>query len=331
MAAAAAAVVVVSGLAMPLGAQRSTADPAKSGKSYSQPRTPDGQPDIEGVWNFSTPTPLERPSGSKDAFSDEEFGALLKQVAPLASGAAADRDTRPPRGSKLDVDLAYNEFWSERGKPLRRTALITDPPDGKVPPLTSDAQRRMAARANTRDRPAEGPEDRGLWERCISRGEIPRIPGTYNNNVQIVQAPGFVVLHYEMVHETRIIPLDGRPHIDQSVRQWLGDSRGRWEANTLVVDTTNFSNKTSFRESGEGLHLVERLRRTDANTLDYQFTVTDPSTFTRSWTAGLPWNRVPAQVYEYACHEGNYGLFGILEGARADEKASAAAARRGSK
>jgi hypothetical protein len=314
-----------------LAAQRATPDANKTaGKPFTQARTPDGQPDIQGVWNFSTPTPLERPSGGKEAFTDEEFGELLKQVAPLTAGAAADRDTRPARGSKLDVDLAYNEFWSERGRPLRRTSLIIDPADGKLPPLTAEAQRRAAARASTRERPAEGPEDRGLWERCISRGEIPRIPGTYNNNVQIFQVPGYVVLHYEMVHESRIIPLDGRPHLGPALRQWLGDSRGRWEGNTLTVETTNFSDKTNFRESGAGLHLVERFSRTDANRIDYQFTVTDPSTFTHPWTAGLPWNRLSGQVYEYACHEGNSGLRGILEGARADEKA-AAAARTGSK
>jgi hypothetical protein len=301
-------------------------------RSYTPARTSDGHPDLQGVWNFSTPTPLERPKelADKASFSDAELSELLKQVAPLAQGGAADRDTRPAVGTAADVALAYNEFWSERGRPLKRTSLVTDPPDGKIPPLTAEAKQRAAARVNTRDRPAQGPEDRGLWERCISRGEMPRIPGTYNNNVQIFQAPGYVVLHYEMIHESRIIPLDGRPHIGEEIRQWLGDSRGRWEGDTLVVDTTNFSDKTNFRESGRGLHLTERFTRTEANTINYEFTVDDPSTFTKAWSAALPWTAVRGLVYEYACHEGNVGLMGILSGARADDRAEEAA-KKGSK
>jgi len=313
---------------VPAAGQTPTADGNRSAAStYTPARTSDGQPDLQGVWNFSTPTPLERPKdlGDKAFYTDAEFSALLTE---LAQGG---RDARPAAGTTADVAGAYNEFWSERGRPLRRTSLITDPADGKLPPLTAEAKQRVAARVNTRERPAQGPEDRSLWERCLSRGEMPRIPGTYNNNVQIFQGPGYVVLHYEMIHENRIIPLDGRPHIGENVRQWLCDSRGRWEGNTLVVDTTNFSEKTSFRESGSGLHLTERFTRTGPNSIDYQFTVDDPSTFTKPWSAGLPWSRVESLVYEYACHEGNIGLHGILAGARADEKAEAEAAKKGSK
>jgi hypothetical protein len=320
---------------VPAVGQTSTSDAKKSAaaKTFTPPRTPDGQPDLQGVWNFSTPTPLERPKelGDKAFYTDAEMAKLLKEVAPLAEGGAADRDTRPAKGSVADVTLAYNEFWSERGKPLQRTSLIMDPADGKLPALTAEAKARIAARVNTRDRPAQGPEDRSLWERCLSRGEMPRLPGTYNNNVQIFQGAGYVVLYYEMIHENRIIPLDGRPHVGPEIRQWLGDSRGRWDGNTLVVDTTNFTDKTSLRESGSGLHLIERFTRTDANSIDYSFTVEDPATFTKSWSAGLPWSRVPGMVYEYACHEGNHGLRGILAGARADERAEADAAKKGSR
>jgi hypothetical protein len=332
---ASAGVVLLVGLSpVPAVGQTPASDAKKStaAQTYTAQRTADGQPDLQGVWNFSTPTSLERPNslGDKAAYSDAELAKLLKEVAPLAEGGAADRDTRPAKGSVADVTLAYNEFWSERGRPLQRTSLITDPADGKLPALTAEAKARVAARVNTRDRPAQGPEDRGLWERCLSRGEMPRIPGTYNNNVQIFQGPGYVVLHYEMIHENRIIPLDGRPHVGPEIRQWLGDSRGRWEGNTLVVDTTNFSDKTSFRESGAGLHLIERFTRNEANSIDYRFTVDDPTTFTKSWSAALPWNRVPGMVYEYACHEGNLGLQGILAGARADERAETDAAKKGS-
>jgi hypothetical protein len=294
-----------------------------AGRSWTPPKTAAGQPDLQGIWNFSTPTPLERPAklAGKSFYSDEELAALLTEVAPLTTGAAADRDTRPGIGTKADVELAYNEFWSERGRPTKRTSLVIEPEDGRLPQLTPAALARQAARAGTRDRPAEGPEDRSSWERCISRGEIPRIPGTYNNNVQIIQTADTVVLHYEMIHETRIIPLDGRPHARPTIRQWMGDSRGHWEGNTLIVETTNFSDQTNFRGAGSGLHLVERFTRTDSGSLLYQFTAEDPATWVARWTAELPFSRIDAQMFEYACHEGNQGMVGILSGARAQERA----------
>jgi hypothetical protein len=280
-------------------------------------RTPDGQPDLQGVWNFSTPTPLERPSkfGGREFLTDEEVEALGVE--------AASRDRRAAN-AQADVGQAYNEFWSERGKPTKRTSLILDPADGRLPPLTPDGQRRAAAlRGPGGERGADSWEDRSLWERCLTRGGLPRIPGSYNNNVQIFQTPGYVVILYEMIHETRIIPTDGRPHAAPLVRQWLGDSRGRWEGQTLVVETTNFTDRTSFQGSTKDMRFVERFTRLNADTIDYRFTVEDPATFTRPWTAMLPLTRIDGQVYEYACHEGNYGMRNLLSGHRAQEKIAA--------
>ncbi len=194
-----------------------------------------------------------------------------------------------------------------------------------MPPQTPQARERLAARraeAKTHG-PADSYENRSLFERCLTRG-VPEtlLPGPYNNNLQIVQAPQYVILHTEMIHEARVVPMDGRPHAATNVRQWLGDPRGRWEGDTLVVDSTNFTDRTSFRGSGATLHLVERFTRIDADTLEYRFTVEDPATWTRSWTVAYPMTRSDAPMYEYACHEGNYGLRDILSGARWEEKAA---------
>lgn len=197
--------------------------------------------------------------------------------------------------------------------------------------MTPEGQQRAAALGAGGGRGADSWEDRSLWERCLTRGGLPRIPGSYNNNVQIFQSPAYVVILYEMIHEARIIPIDGRPHVDPHIRQWLGDSRGRWEGQTLVVQTTNFTAKTSFRGSTENMRLVGRFTRSGADTIDYRFTVEDPATFTRPWTAELPLTRVQGQVYEYACHEGNYGMRNLLTGHRVQEKAAAEAARKGLK
>jgi hypothetical protein len=209
----------------------------------------------------------------------------------------------------------------------RRTSLIVDPKDGKLPALSPDGQKR-AERAGRRQNPPDNPEDRGLWERCVTHSPIPRMSTGYNNNLQIFQNANYVAIQYEMIHETRIIPLDGRPHAPQGVRQWHGDSRGRWEGDTLVVETANFSDKTSFRGASKDLKLVERFTRLDENTLDYQFTVVDPATWARPWTAQVPMPRVDALIYEYQCHEGNYGLANQLSGARAMEKEAALATGR---
>jgi len=190
-----------------------------------------------------------------------------------------------------------------------------------MPPLTSEGRSRVDARAVARDRPAYGPEDRSQFERCVTRG-LPRLPGGYNQNLQILQTPGYVVILYEMMRETRIIPVDGRPHVGNDIRQWMGDSRGRWEGKTLVVETSNFNRKQEFRGATDQLRLVERFTRIDANTIDYQITAGDPAAWARPWTAAIPLSRTDDVMYEYACHEGNYGMPNLLSSARAEDRAA---------
>jgi hypothetical protein len=238
---------------------------------------------------------------------------------------------RDRRDTNADVDVgqAYNELFFDMGTKLARvdgtirTSMIVDPADGRLPALTPEAQKRTeAVRAQARLHPADGPESRSLPERCLFWGTSgpPMLPGPYNNMYQIYQAPGFVVILSEMIHDARIIPLDGRPHLPPNVTQWLGDSRGHWEGNTLVVDTTNFTPKTRFRQSDENLHVTERFTRVDKNTILYKFTIEDPTAFTKPWTAELPLAAAQGPIYEYACHEGNYALKDILAGARAEEQ-----------
>jgi hypothetical protein len=297
-------------------------------RRWTPPRTPDGQPSLEGIWTNSTLTPLERPRelAGKEFFTPEEAAEREKrQLAELST----DRRDGPP---EVDVNRSYNEFWRERGTVLQRTSLIVDPSDGRIPPLTPEAQKREALRAEARRRrgPADSWEDRNLAERCITRG-APKLPGGYNNNFQIWQIPGYVAILQEMIHEVRIIPLDGRPHVHENIRLWMGDSRGRWEGETLVVDTTNFNDKIIFNSfyccgaAGANLHVVERFTRIDADTIEYRYTVDDPTTYTRSWTAAVPMKKTAGPIFEYGCHEGNYALPNILSGARAQEKAAAAA------
>jgi hypothetical protein len=292
-------------------------------------RTTWGDPDLQGVWNNSTTTPLERPSNlaGKQVLTAEE-------AAERDELAARNADA-PPRPGDTGT---YNDLWFDRGKSLTQTSLIIDPPDGRIPPLTPDGQKRATARADDRRKrgpdPADSWEDRNLAERCITRG-APKLPGGYNNNFQILQVPGYVAILQEMIHEVRLIPLDGRPHINPDVRQWMGDSRARWEGDTLVVETSGFRDEivnNSFnccRGGGANLRVVERFTRTGADTIDYRYTVEDATTWTRPWTVSVPMTRSDGPIYEYACHEGNYGMFGILSGARAQEKA--AAAKSGSK
>jgi hypothetical protein len=310
---------------------------AKPAANWTPPRTADGQPDLQGIWTNATLTPLERPA--------ELAG---KQVLSQAEAAAYERDllrqsNRDVRNGPADVG-AYNELWFDRGTKIvggRRTSLIVDPPDGRVPPLTAEAQKRLdAERAYATLHPADGPEDRPLAERCLMwpTAGPPMLPEAYNNNYQIVQARGYVVILVEMIHDVRIIPTDGRPHLPRSIRQWLGDSRGHWEGNTLVVETTNFTGKTSdlsagmqrgtFRGSDENLRLMERFTRVDPETILYEFTVDDPTAFTKPWTARIPMTKSQGRLFEYACHEGNYALPAVLAGARAEEKKGGEAARK---
>jgi hypothetical protein len=292
-------------------------------KKYTPPRTTDGQPDLQGVWSNATVTPLERPAdlANKPFFKDDrDVAEYERQV------RERNNMDRRDGGAEADVSRAYNDFWWDRGTravKTRRTSLIIDPPDGRLPALTADAQRRAADRAETRRvRPADGPEDRPLQERCLGWATAgpPMLPSAYNNNYQIVQTKGHVILLNEMIHDARVIPLDGRPHLPSNVRLWMGDSRGHWEGGTLVVDTTNFTAKTAFRGSGENLHLTERFTRTDAETLLYQFTVDDPDSFTKPWSAEIPSVRTSGPILEYACHEGNYGIAGVQAGFRRQEK-----------
>ena len=304
-----------------------------SADAPAMPRTEWGAPNLQGVWNNNTSTPLERP----DEFADRELltEEELSQFTVERQASREDRDSRDGRGTEADVSRAYNAHWYPvPGEPIERTSLILDPVDGRLPSLTPRGQERFDNRTAARSRAPVGPEDRNYWERCISRG-VPRPPGGYNNHFQIVQTPEHVVILLEMVHEARIIPLDGRPHVGSDIRQRLGDSRGHWEGDTLVVDTTNFIDDTEFRSFrgrlGDALHLVERFTRVDAQTLAYEVTVDDPATFTRAWTAAWPATTLASdvggidqvqvpQMFEYACHEGNYGLVGQLAGARVQEQ-----------
>jgi hypothetical protein len=270
------------------------------------PRTPDGRPDLQGTWDFRSATPLERPRefAGKPFFTPEEAAAFEQRAADRVAGTVA----------------VHAPGWLDYGarvQPDLRTSLIVDPEEGRIPALTAEAQERAAARAAERRGAADGPEDLGLGERCLifSAGP-PILPGPYNNNLQIVQTPGSVVLVTEMIHDARIVPLDGRPHAPAAIRPWFGDPRGRWEGDTLVVETTNFSDRTPFRGSDEHLTLIERFTRIDRDTLGYEFTVVNPTAFTRPWTARYTMARTDDRVYEFACHEGNYGMANILRGAR---------------
>lgn len=296
--------------------------PARAGASVV-PRTAWGHPDLQGVWDFRTVTPLERPKelAGKAVLTEEEAAEFERQAA-----RRNDRDTNVPAGNVGD----YNEFWYDRGRQVagtRQTSLIIDPPDGRIPALTPEAEQKRQEEAEKRkgvqiDEPTPGGfvEDLGpggLRVRCILgfNSGPPMTPSAYNNNVQIFQTREYVVLLNEMIHDARIIPMDGRPH--GKIRQWAGDSRGRWEGDTLVVDTRNFHRPTLMTtgQTSATMHLVERFKRVDANTLRYEFTIEDPKTWTKSWTARIPMQRSDEPIYEYACHEGNYGLYNILAGA----------------
>ena len=333
-------IAIVSLTSVPVAGQ---AQPAAASPS-TPPRTSEGRPDLGGVWDFRTVTPLERPSelAGKEFFTEEEAAVFARQRVRESNvdlnrvKTVAERKVVNGTTETVDLALAYNNFWWDRGTTVvgtRRTSLIVDPPDGKIPALTPEAQQRQAARAARSQRIAEGPEDRSLGERCIVRPNAgpPMTPYGYNNNVQLFQTPGYLVIFNEQIHDARIVPLDGRPHLPAHLRQWMGDSRGHWEGDTLVVETTNFNDEKYFRGAGAEMHLIERFTRVDADTLNYEFTVSDPQSFTTAWTAQIPMRKSLDPIYEYACHEGNYGMFGTLSGARAVEKAAEEAAKQGSR
>ena len=317
----------------PVAAQAQTA----GADTPTPQRTAWGQPDLRGIWDFRTITPLERPGtlAGKEVLTEKETAEVEEQAAQSRiehdSSAIPDRCVGSP--NFIDCIGSYNQYWFDRGTkviPDRRTSLIVDPPDGRIPALTPEARKRADAVAEIRRRPAHGPEDRRVGTRCLVgfNSGPPMNPSAYNNNMQLFQTPEYVVIFNEMVHDSRIIPLDGRPHLPSGIRQWMGDSRGRWEGDTLIVDTTNLTGETSFRGSGENMRVVERFTRVDADTLLYEYTIDDPESFTRSWKAMFPMRKTEGPIFEYACHEGNYGMFNLLAGARAQEKAAAEAAKK---
>ena len=299
---------------------------AAQSREWQPPRTPDGKPDLQGTFTFRTITPLQRPGAlaGKDILTPEEAAAF-----EASENIRLNRDLYDPEKGQPSAGypprsqggvLSYNDFWYERGSQLtedRRTSLIVDPPDGRIPLAPRSGGGTSASRYDSY-------ENLSLADRCLLgfNSGPPMISSTYNNNVQIVQTRDYVLLQTEMIHEARIIPTDSRPH--GTLPRWTGDSRGRWEGDTLVVETINFKRQTSLPASSAQTRLVERFKRVGPDTIAYEFTVTDPTTLTRPWTAVMPLTRIDELIYEYACHEGNYGMTGILSGARFLEKQEAA-------
>ena len=292
---------------------------------WTPPRTPDGQPDLQGFWTNATFTPLERPKDvNKEFFTKEEAAEFEKRLA--AEDAA---QTEP--GTIADVHYDFTQFGLDTAQaPYAshlRTSLIFDPADGKLPPLTAAGQARAAARAEQAKRVGrwDSAQSNELDDRCMifAGAGPPMLPQSYNSNYQIVQTSGYVMILFEMAHDVRIIPLDGRPHVPAAVQQWIGDSRGRWDGDTLVIETTNFNGKNPLRGSSDRMRVTERLTRVDADTIRYRFTIDDESTWTRPWSAELLMRKATGPLFEHACHEGNYGLYNTLAGARLEEKKAA--------
>lgn len=311
-----------------------TASVAGQAKKWTPARTPDGQPDLQGFWTNSSYTPLERPKNvTKEFYTKEEAAEIEKR--------AAERETEQTvPGTIPDVHYDFTQFGLDRNQSTLasnlRTSMIVDPPDGKLPPLTAEGQKRAAERAERAKLVGrwDSAQSNDLDDRCLifAGAGPPMLPQGYNSNYQIVQAPGYVTILFEMVHDVRIIPLDGRPHVSRNIRQWRGDSRGHWEGETLVVETTNFNGKNPLRGSSDNMRVTERFTPVDADTISYKFTIDDESTWTRPWSAELSMKKTIGPLFEHACHEGNYGLYNTLVGARlAEKKAAEEAARRGNK
>ena len=306
---------------------------AASAAGQSAPRTPWGDPDLQGVWSSSGATPMERPDEyeGRATLTDEEVAAIRSETDARDQRLLAADAQRTRAGGNVG---AYNNFWMERGARTNRTSMIVDPPSGRFPPLTPAGERAR----NSRPRGDDTWEDRHIWERCVTRGGMPNamFPRSYNNNMQVFQAPGYVVMLLEQVHELRVVPLDDRPFPPPHVGQWNGISRGRFEGGTLVVETRNLDSRVSALQpwsvfnshdgSGEGLSLVERFTRTGPDSLEYEVEVSDSQMYTRPWTVAYPFWRSDQLMYEYACHEGNIGMEGILSGGRAEDAAEAATA-----
>jgi hypothetical protein len=300
-------------------------------KKWTVPRTPDGQPDLQGYWTNSTYVPLERPDTvTKPFYTDQEFEVMIKSAAKREA-----EQTEP--GTIADVHYDFTQFGLDRSQSAfvknLHTSLIVDPPTGKLPPLTTEGQKRAADRAAERKRmgaTTDAVQNMPVGTRCLimAGSGPPMMNAGYNNNYQIVQGPGYAMILVEMIHDARIIPIDGRAPLPENMRQWMGDSRGHWEGDTLVIETTNLNGKNPFRGSSENMRVTERLARIDADTLNYTFTVTDPATWATPWTAEAPMTRSVGPIFEHACHEGNYGVMNTLAGARLEDKKAAEASKK---
>jgi hypothetical protein len=331
----AALLILIALVSLPLTVFGQARPPQPRATKWEPPRTPWGQPDLQGIWNNVTATPLQRPAEFKDrAFLTKEEAA---EFAARAAQREADGESRPTAQQTPGQRTGYaSSIWFETTHSLseNRTSLLVDQEDGRLPPLTPEGQKIAQELAQAaKVRPADDPEDRGAYERCISRG-LPgaMMPGFYNHNYQIIQTRDYVVISVEMIHDARIVPLDGRSAARPGLNQWLGNSRGRFEGNTLVVETTGFRridqrNVALFGTSERG-RVIERFTPTGPETMDYQITIDDPAIYTRSWTASIPMSRTEGPLYEYACHEGNYGLRGVMAGHRKEEEEKAGAPQR---
>jgi hypothetical protein len=327
-----AALLVVMAVAfVPIHSAAQTSRSKDAAAQWKQPRTPWGDPDIQGIWNNVTLTPLERPAEFKDkaTLTPREAADYERRVASRQAENEATPVQEQSRGSRVGYSPT---IWFETGHKLTdyRTSMLLKPEDGKLPPLTPEAQKIAAALAERRKQsPADIPEDLGTYTRCITRG-LPggMMPGFYNHNYEIVQTQGYIAIMVEMIHDLRIIPMGERPHAPAAVKQWLGDSRGRWDGSSLVVETTNLRDVEGRSAGGFGTtergRVIERFTRLGPDTMDYQVTVDDPGWYTAPWTASIPMTKVKGPLYEYACHEGNYALPGILAGERRQERQKAA-------
>jgi hypothetical protein len=331
---AAAAIVVVATRPVSGQAPASPAKPAAA-KKWTAPRTPDGQPDLQGFWTNSSYVPLERPENVQKAnYTEQEFDAVVK--------AAAQREAEQTEpGTIADVHYDFSQFGLDRSQSALvrnlRTSLIVDPPSGRLPPVTAEGQKRAADRAAERRRlgaTTDQVQNMPIGTRCLimAGSGPPMMSAGYNSNYQIIQSPGYVMILVEMIHDARIIPIDGKAAtLPDNMRQWMGDSRGHWEGDTLVIETTNFNGKNPFRGASERMKVTERLTRVDADTIGYKFTVEDPATWATPWTADAPLTKSVGPIFEHACHEGNYGVMNTLAGARLEDKKKAAegAAKKG--
>ena len=321
--------IFVIGASVPLPALGQESD-------WAVPRTADGQPDLQGIWANNSATPLQRPEqlAGKTVLSDEELAELTQKVNEFRNNEQAgdllgDRLIQQALGNSEynDFDVVtgnYNAFWLVERNLDNRTSLIIDPPDGRIPALTTAAEALASSRREySREHPSDGPEDRSLGDRCL-HFEAPRLSAGYNSYFQILQTPDHVAIMQEMGHISRVIPLDGRPHVDDGVRLWTGDSRGHWDGDTLVVETTNYSGETRYSGASAGLRLVERFTRVAPDTIQHEITLDDSDTWTKPWTVMLVLKSTEDPIFEYACHEGNYSMPGILGGARLDEQVAEA-------